>query len=278
MAFLSVLLYFLIMRHFDGIEWVNFNHSPRLVAWKDTRFPDYYVIDYCHSGFIRWGMGHEKLRTLHAPVAWWTFPGPHFTFGSDNGAPWDHYFVGFRGPRARQFLKTGLFPIHADPPYLNIQSPERFRDAFEALLQSLNSLDHGSARSVHLLEGLLLLLSEQTRESTPMDSPAARIRQAMASIWKAPSEPWDFKAFAENISLSYSHFRKLFREVAGLPPQHFLLKARIDSAAVLLRNTTMGIKTVSEQTGFDDLYHFSKLFKKQYHLPPGEYRCKSRLF
>jgi AraC-like DNA-binding protein len=267
MAVLIYFLYILIMEYYSGVEWINFNHSPKLLAWKDKVFPDYYVLDFACSNYIHWAMGNSPLKILHAPVAWWTWPGPHFRFGSHDNRPWDHYFAGFRGPRIQKWISSGLFPIHRDPPYIQIEDPETFRSGFESLIQILDSPERNSPRAVHILEGLLLALHEQKieRKADPM--------QALArQIWQMPRGPWNFHVLAREHALSYSHFRKIFREKAGLAPNQYLLKARIDYSAKLLRTTPDAVKTVADRAGFDEIYYFSKLFKKHFGIAPGQYR------
>ncbi len=49
----------------------HFNHLPRCQTWIDTTF-QVYALNYAHAGRIRWAMDGGDLRTLEAPVCWWT--------------------------------------------------------------------------------------------------------------------------------------------------------------------------------------------------------------
>ena len=91
-------LYEMGMNYFGGLRWGHFNHLPRCAVWIDQRF-DFYALNYCHAGRIRWGMNGGPLRTLTAPVAWWTWPGPRFAYGNLPGETWDHYYVVLHGAR-----------------------------------------------------------------------------------------------------------------------------------------------------------------------------------
>ncbi len=264
------------MRYFEGIEWVNFNHTPNLKAWKNKTFNDYYVLNYAHSGSIKWGVGNNNPIILNGPVAWWTLPGPKHLFGRDDAGTWDHYFVAFRGPRVNGFIQKGLYPVHINPAYIKIQDAETFRTKFEELLKELSRPERIEDIAVNLLEGLFIYIQNQPQEEK-MDRAGQEIRNLMKKIWDAPPRNQDFKKIAHNISLSYSHFRRLFRETSGLSPQRFLLKARIDFASRLIRNTDKPLKLIAELAGFEDIYYFTKLFKKHYDLPPAKYRKAAKV-
>lgn len=278
MAKIGFLLYFLIMDYFKGVEWVGFNHLPDLSIWKEKTFDDYWVLDYAHSGAVDFGMGADPLVRLEAPVAWLTFPGPRFRFGRTDGGIWDHYFAAFRGPRVASYLSGGLYPMESMPPFRPISDAEQFRNGFMELLSELERPDRNEPRAVHLLEGLLLQYSNPGEPRSSDDPRQEAIRALSAAIWQDPARPVDFETEARRAGLSVPHFRRLFIRLLGHPPQRYLLKARLEAAARLLRNTDREIKSVARETGFEDLFHFAKMFRKYQGLPPGKYREGRKLF
>lgn len=56
----------------------------------------------------------------------------------------------------------------------------------------------------------------------------------------------------------------------------YLQKLRMEKARLLLCNTQLKIKAISESVGINDYNYFSRLFKKTYHQTPSNYR-KSNL-
>jgi AraC-like DNA-binding protein len=253
------------------------DHAPNLSIWSDRTFADYYVINYAHSGYLNFKMNNSCSVILHAPVAWWTYPGPRYEYGLKEDSTWDEYWVGFRGPRVRQFIKTELFPLRRMPPYIRITDPDRFRQSFESLLNHLDNPEYGQAHSVHLLEGLLLQLYEQQRTGTVLPSLDTKIRGLMKMIRENPAKPWDMAVESKRCMVSYSHLRRNFRSIASQAPNQFLMQARMDLAAKLLRNTNQALKEIADESGYEDIYHFSKLFKQHYGVAPGKYRRDVRL-
>jgi AraC-like DNA-binding protein len=80
------------------------------------------------------------------------------------------------------------------------------------------------------------------------------------------------------MSVSYSHFRKLFIEYTGVPPHQYLLRARMNAAANRLRFTDMPLKEIAFELNLGDSVQFSKSFRKMYAVPPAAYRQKVSLF
>jgi transcriptional regulator GlxA family with amidase domain len=47
---------------------------------------------------------------------------------------------------------------------------------------------------------------------------------------------------------------------------------RAQRSAFLLRTTTLAVREVAAQVGFEDPFHFSRFFKRQMGVSPREYR------
>ncbi len=102
------------MRYFEGLAFRFHAEVPGCTAWCRKRF-DYYVLNYAHSGRIGFSLDGARQRILEAPVAWWTWPGPLFSFGALRGESWHHHFVAFQGRRASRMLREGLLAPRPEP-------------------------------------------------------------------------------------------------------------------------------------------------------------------
>lgn len=71
--------------------------------------------------------------------------------------------------------------------------------------------------------------------------------------------------------ISFSHFRRKFRELNGRAPHDHLINCRLKKAMNLLRGGTLSVKEAASDSGFCDYPHFCKLFRKNFGISPGRY-------
>ena len=79
-------------------------------------------------------------------------------------------------------------------------------------------------------------------------------------------------AMAQIAGVSPNHFVLLFTKATGLSPHQYVLRARIDSAKLLLKDEGLSIAEVSRLTGFRTQEHFTKVFRKIVGVTPREFR------
>lgn len=77
-------------------------------------------------------------------------------------------------------------------------------------------------------------------------------------------------------SVSVSHFRRLFTEVAGMSPKAYIIRARMSYAEYLLLNTNHSILEISSLSGFENLSCFSRMFSKIHSVSPSCFRRGGR--
>lgn len=98
------------------------------------------------------------------------------------------------------------------------------------------------------------------------------VEQAKEMIDNSLSQTVDMKEMAANLYVSYSWFRKVFKEQTGEAPSEYHLNRRVEKARSLLRETDLSIRQISEVLGFKTQNHFSALFKRKTGQSPLNYR------
>jgi len=272
-----VVLYIMIMNYFDGIEWVGFNHASECRARIHKYFQDYFVLDYNHRGELGLQLDDDPVIPLKAPVVWFTFPGPFFHFEPAPNKSWDHRHIGFRGPRVKEWIRSGLVDFKTRHPVIPVTNPERFAVQMDEVIDYISSPVYGSARAVQMFEGLLLQLHEQHTLQPPLSPAEIRVSEFITHIHQKPEIYWTFKKEAKELGMSYSHFRLIFHRLTGLPPYQYINHRRMEKAARLLRENQLEIKEIANAVGYEDIFHFAKLFKKHFRTPPGRFRDRSTL-
>jgi AraC-like DNA-binding protein len=80
---------------------------------------------------------------------------------------------------------------------------------------------------------------------------------------------------AQKAGLGEVQFRTLFHKYSGISPSVYLKHLRLRQAAELLAGTTLAIKDVAGQTGFNSVSYFCFVFRKDYGISPEVYRQNS---
>ena len=72
--------------------------------------------------------------------------------------------------------------------------------------------------------------------------------------------------------MSYSSFRKLFKEYTGLSPASYFQDLKLQRAKDLLRFTQNSIKEIAYSLNFESPDYFSTRFKKKVGKKPSDFR------
>lgn len=272
---MSKKLDFLIMKYFDGINFIGCGEDPvHSSVQKDRFFDGYYGIQYNHSGPMEFATGDIPRRQIEGSCAFITQPGLKFYYGAPAGQVRHHVFACFKGPRVDRFIRLGLLAINPNQPLIRIINAERFLSVLRELIANIrHNPPQNYNRAVLLVEDLLLQLHEQPSEKPEINSHLIPgLKQLVSTVEQNPQLEWDFTKEAAALGVSYPHFRRIFRQYAGTAPVNYLIKCRLRNAVWLLLHSDDQISAIAENCGIPDEFYFSRLFKKYYNLPPLTYR------
>ncbi len=117
---------------------------------------------------------------------------------------------------------------------------------------------------------------EQNADRVPSGWLAAvrdkHIGRALALMHAEPEGPWTISSLADRVAVSRSVFAAKFSQLVGEPPLRYLTRLRLNSAALRLRSTEDGLKTIAAAAGYDSVVAFAKAFKRHMGITPGQYR------
>lgn len=105
---------------------------------------------------------------------------------------------------------------------------------------------------------------------------AARIEQSVAYMSQHLNRPLQVATLAAQVSISPSHFFALFKRRIGLAPMDYFTRLRMERAGQLLETTSLSVKEVAAELGYDDPFYFSRVFKSVHQLAPSDYRAAKR--
>ncbi|MBO7328401.1 MAG: helix-turn-helix transcriptional regulator [Lentisphaeria bacterium] len=253
------------MNYFGGIEFIcHGDITEHTTVYKDRCFDGYYGIQYNHAGNCLLQIDNNSQIKLSEGSGFFSAPGRSYTYGAPAKESRHHSFICFCGPRVNSFIEGKLFDPYTENPVFKVSDPEQF---YRHILELHHLLLSPSAfrieRKIHLLEGLLLLINESGQDTSAINPFLHNSIEAIRKkIMEKPQKNWDFAEEAKKISVSYAHFRRIFRKHTGFAPKHFLIECRLNQASKMLLESNLPINEIAHACGYDDEFYFYRIFKQ----------------
>jgi AraC family transcriptional regulator len=100
----------------------------------------------------------------------------------------------------------------------------------------------------------------------------ARVTRVVRMIECDPDSPCDLSALAREARLSPYHFLRTFQSVTGVTPHQYLLRLRLQRAAVRLRTEPAKVVDIALECGFGDVSNFNRTFRAEFGMSPRAWR------
>lgn len=95
------------------------------------------------------------------------------------------------------------------------------------------------------------------------------ISEVLVSIEDNLTENLDFDLLAKQYGFSTNYFRKIFKDVTGLPPVKYVNRLRIIRACDYIQSGHYSLKDAAAEVGIYDFNYFSRLFRQVMGFPPS---------
>jgi AraC family transcriptional regulator len=112
------------------------------------------------------------------------------------------------------------------------------------------------------------------RPHRPMKAamPARRLKAVLGYIEDNLGRDLGLGEIAAAAGLSVSHFKTLFRKSLGMPPHQYLLRRRVERAAMQLRSGNLPIGQIALENGFCHQSHLALHTRRVLGVTPQELR------
>jgi AraC family transcriptional regulator len=133
---------------------------------------------------------------------------------------------------------------------------------------------HAAALGNALLAQLRYVLGQPAHAGSPRGSRSGLLlaHVSIQYIHQHLDSALTVAALARRCGLGVTHFSNTFRQVTGVTPHRYVLKARIERACELLRTTSLTVREVAEAVGFSGQSHFCTAFARGQGITPSAYR------
>lgn len=197
-------------------------------------------------------------------------PGEWHTYRPNETTGWESYWVGFSGSMTEN--------LNTDNQIIQIGYDEEMVGLYRKMLEVSNGERPGyqqllSGILVHLLAYLFYREKDRNWRDKEVLSKIDKARLIIREKINSPISP---EEIAASLNMSYTWFRRMFRQYTGLAPAQYITQLKIQKARELLSVTSMPIKEIALELGYESIDYFSTLFKKQTGTTPGQFRNMGR--
>ena len=187
-------------------------------------------------------------------------------YRADESDPWEYAWIGFTADKVPQCLQA-----------LDVLEVPFLEELFAELRDNVDR--YGKKQEIGVCEAYLC--GKITEIMTRLE-----LYYALPSESKTESEMYKVKnhidtrlasalsvtGLAAEFHLSANYLSRRFKEVNGMSPQNYIVHARMQEAARLMRDHGFPPTDAAGAVGYTDICLFSKMFKRKYGVSPRAYK------
>lgn len=228
---------------------------------------------YITEGAGIFNSAHAKDIPLKAGDLFLLFPGEWHTYHPTGKNGWKSYWIGFKGKNVDDRVKAGFLSVYKPIYHVGFSADiiRLYEEAYKRAQEESPYSQQILAGIVNHLVGLMYAL-ERSMELSKDHTRVDMINLARLRIRESLEVDLTIQQVAEELGVSYSNFRKLFKEFTGISPALYQQDLRLQRAKELLATTTLSIKEIAYRLRFDSPDYFSSKFKIKTGKKPSEFR------
>ena len=251
----------------------DYHSSDYYFTWaKGRRLADWeYQLLYILAGRGIVEFKRGKPISVSAGTLIILHPGEWHRYRPDADTGWEEAYIGIGGSLLDRI--TGA-PFFTTTPTLVALPPNGWFD--RELLSLVEEVQSASAERPYTLalKAMTLIASivEQAHTFSQADAHNVAIRKATIHVGHHLNDVIDFQSLAASYEMSYSLFRRRFREYTGLAPLEYQNALRIRRAAHLLTSSDAPVARIAKELGFSTAAYFSRFFHHSTGQSPISFR------
>lgn len=261
----------------QGEDYPPQGHPTRYLFKTDKgRILDEYQLLYITRGKGRFCSAQTQKCAVSEGNMFLLFPGEWHSYKPDSGIGWDEYWIGFNGKNMDLKVQSAFFD--KEQPILDVGIQNNLVSMY---LQAIEVAQKQSSGFQQMLAGIvdyLLGYAYTTHRTSSFEEMKVikQINRSKLMMLENISENLSPQLIAQNLNVSYSWFRKMFKQYTGFSPMQYIIEMRIQKSKELLTNTELSNIEISYKLGFDNPNYFCTTFKKKTNLTPMKYRLMTQ--
>ena len=239
----------------------------------DGRILNEYQLLYITDGNGVFTFGNSKESCLITEgKMFFLMPGVWHTYKPIQNTGWNEYWIGFKGEIIEKIVKEGFF-INRTPVF-NIGMNENIIDLYFKAIEIANDKRAGFQQELSgiVMHILGLMYYQDNLRCVEDEDLINKIDKAKVFMREDIYKNKTAEDVARYLGISYSCFRRAFKEYTGTSPLRYMLELKLNEAKLLLTTTNQSIKEISYSLNFENPDYFRIFFKKRTCQTPGDYR------
>ena len=119
--------------------------------------------------------------------------------------------------------------------------------------------------------------AEAAPKEPAQDDPGILVQRARTYIRDHFTEPLSLNEVANTLAVNPAYLSSIFKSERGESYSKFILRLRMERAALLLRTYSVGkVNDIAPEVGYSSTKHFHTVFKDYFGMTPNEYRNQNK--
>lgn len=233
-----------------------------------------YILLYITAGGGVFESRHCKRVKVVAGTMILLFPDEWHTYKPSSQDGWTEYWVGFNGEHIERLINNNFFSSRS--PIFNVGFNEQLVSLFKQGIETAFFQKTAHQQVLTGITSLLLGLIYYSEKNNSFRDKAiiSQIEKARILMRESVDSNINPASIAASLNLSYSWFRRVFKQYTGFSPAQYQIEIRLQKTKELLTSTGMPIKEIAFELNFESVTYFVTFFKLRTGMSPVEYRNK----
>lgn len=255
-----------------GMPYPPGRHPSRYLFSVDKgRVLNEYQLIYITQGQGRFTSKSGSPTAVREGNLFLLFPGEWHSYHPDPKTGWKEYWIGFNGREITTRDMEGFFT--RESPVLEVGLRNDIVELYEKAITVASEQQSGFQQMLAGIVDNLLGMAYFYNRNHTFKAPgiSEKINEAKHLIHDQYSSITPQKV-ADELFMSYSNFRKVFKQYTGFSPAQYIQDVRMNKAKEILTNTTLTVKEIAFSQGYENYEYFLTAFRAKTGVSPSEYR------